>query len=349
MKEIKKTENSKYIFCIDAGASSSLGAAITLQGEVLWMGKTGPISGDYNEEAITNNLRTLIDSSLQNAKVSMEDCLCISLGIAVSPYTLINNSLGKSVENRLGKIVKRVYKDLGFQGPFLNKSDVETTWAGATACQPGIVVYAGTGSFAYGVNRKGNSVLIDPMCALLGDEGSAYFIGVHALKAVARSLDGRGSKTLLKEKIFKKFSINHFIEFSCKNWRSMSRREIAQLSPIVNECANEGDLVARDILNDAGSRLAKYANVAINRLDCETFQICYAGGVFSSQIVLNSFTQHLIKKHHVEIHKAKYDPIVGVFLLGCKQLSIEINRQLLARLSTNKYKLRKGGPVKALR
>lgn len=327
------TEKSdKYVLCIDGGASNSLGAAITLQGEIVATGDSGPIAAVDTEKSLMSNLGTLVDSTLQNGKVAITNCLNVAIGIASSPYVLTDRVKG---------IVERVFRNLDFRASLLIKTDMETTWAGATACQPGVVVYGGTGSFAYGVNEGGNCAHVDPMGSLLGDEGSAYFIGIQALKGVVRSLDGRGNKTLLKEKIFEEFSMNYPTEFFSKNWRSLPRKRIAELSLLVDKCAGGGDLVAQEILRDAGCRLAKYTSAVIDRLDCETCPVYYAGGVFKSQVVLDSFTQHLTDEYNVKIQKNKYGPIIGAFLLSCERLPIDISKQVLTRLFADKYKLQK--------
>jgi N-acetylglucosamine kinase-like BadF-type ATPase len=56
---------------------------------------------------------------------------------------------------------------------------------------PGVVLVAGTGSLAYAENRE-RSVRVGGTGYLLGDEGSAFSIGLAAAKLLARVYDGRG-------------------------------------------------------------------------------------------------------------------------------------------------------------
>ena len=62
--------------------------------------------------------------------------------------------------------------------------------------EPGVVLIAGTGSIAYGVNHDGFAARAGGWGYVLGDEGSGYWIGRQALAAVVREADGRGPKTL---------------------------------------------------------------------------------------------------------------------------------------------------------
>src|SRR5215207_7263596 len=76
--------------------------------------------------------------------------------------------------------------------------DVVTALAGASIASPGIVVIAGTGAIAYGRSADGRSARADGWGYLIGDEGSAYDIGVQVLRAAAQSADGRGETTVLQ-------------------------------------------------------------------------------------------------------------------------------------------------------
>src|SRR5262249_60074563 len=60
--------------------------------------------------------------------------------------------------------------------------------------------------------------------------------------------------------------------------------EIAQLSKIVVNAADEGDAVAKQILHDASIELARAAIAVIEQLRMENddFQVAYVGGVFDA-------------------------------------------------------------------
>ncbi|MBI2440301.1 MAG: hypothetical protein HYV35_02905, partial [Lentisphaerae bacterium] len=58
----------------------------------------------------------------------------------------------------------------------------------ALAGEPyGLVVLAGTGSFVHGKTHDGRELHLDGIGPVLGDTGSAYFIGLMALRAAAKS------------------------------------------------------------------------------------------------------------------------------------------------------------------
>jgi len=55
---------------------------------------------------------------------------------------------------------------------------------------------AGTGSVVMGKSPDGSTISIGGWGRVIGDEGSGYYIGLEALKAVSREIDGGGKAGL---------------------------------------------------------------------------------------------------------------------------------------------------------
>ena len=135
-------------------------------------------------------------------------------------------------------------------------SDVYAAWAGAGPLQPGTIVAVGTGSMALAVTVDGRQMRRGGWGYLLGDEGSAYSIGIAALRS-PRPSGSRG----------------FWITPSCCSfsstsrpgpWRScgsgctgkkMPRAEIAGLSRAVDQWAAQGSTPAKTILARAGEEI----------------------------------------------------------------------------------------------
>lgn len=64
-------------------------------------------------------------------------------------------------------------------------SDIELAHTLAFGNEPGIVLNAGTGSIAFGKNKKGKTARAGGFGPLLGDEGSAFWIGREYLKMLS--------------------------------------------------------------------------------------------------------------------------------------------------------------------
>src|SRR4030095_5169289 len=83
-------------------------------------------------------------------------------------------------------IVRGIMKRIGYKATILVVNDALIALQAGIGDLPGIVIVAGTGSIAYGRNAKGEAARAGGWGYVLGDEGSGYWIGRLALRAVVR-------------------------------------------------------------------------------------------------------------------------------------------------------------------
>ena len=148
---------------------------------------------------------------------------------------------------------------------------------------PGIVVLSGTGSIVYGRNARGFAARAGGWGHVIGDEGSAYWIGRRALTAVVREADGRGSRTRLTEEVLRHFGVAHTAALVHVVYhRDVPRSRVATLGPVVQRLRDAGDAVAAQILEQASEELALAAASVAARLDMrgDAFPFILAGGAF---------------------------------------------------------------------
>jgi N-acetylglucosamine kinase-like BadF-type ATPase len=178
----------------------------------------------------------------------------------------------------------------------LLETDARIALAGATDLQPGVVVIAGTGSIACGINARGEFARAGGWGPAMGDEGSGYYIGRRALAAVVMAYDERGAATSLSGPVCQHFNVETPPELPPVIYNEPIKvmHEIAQLSKLVVAHAQMGDAVALDILNDAAHELARAVNAVIKKLGMqeEVFRVAYVGGVFGAgELILGPLRQ----------------------------------------------------------
>jgi glucosamine kinase len=115
-------------------------------------------------------------------------------------------------------------------------SDVEAAYHGAFGEDAGVLVLAGTGSIALGRDRRGRWRRAGGLGPLLGDEGSAFWIGRQWLRAASGGEPTRAARRLVAA--------------------SDAVARIAALAPGVLGRAGRGDRAARRIVTAAQSALA---------------------------------------------------------------------------------------------
>jgi N-acetylglucosamine kinase-like BadF-type ATPase len=119
---------------------------------------------------------------------------------------------------------------------------------------------------------------------VLGDEGSGYWIGVAALRAVARAADGRGPATSLSAKVLEHFKVATPSDLVREVYeRQMRHHALAQVARHVATARDEGDEVATQVLEQAAHELVSAARSVADRLAMrkEEFVFVLAGGVFN--------------------------------------------------------------------
>lgn len=165
--------------------------------------------------------------------------------------------------------------------------DGVTSVLGAFGGEPGIVVHAGTGSGARGwdgtrwAHAGGHGYL-------LGDEGSAYWLGRAAVSAALRWLDGNGGSSALHDAVTAAAGCS-LPGLARKIYNDPSERVfVTGLAPVLASVAASGDAVALSLCEEAASELAALASALRSRLG-SSLPVCGTGGVLSAPVIWDRF------------------------------------------------------------
>ncbi|HEY3883909.1 MAG TPA: BadF/BadG/BcrA/BcrD ATPase family protein, partial [Vicinamibacterales bacterium] len=104
-------------------------------------------------------------------------------------------------------VVAGIMKRIGYKARVLVVNDALVALEAGAPASAGVVVIAGTGSIAYGRNAGNEAARAGGWGYMLGDEGSGYWIGRAALRAVLRQADRRGPKTELTGLLLAYFAV----------------------------------------------------------------------------------------------------------------------------------------------
>lgn len=145
----------------------------------------------------------------------------------------------------------------------------------------GVAVIAGTGSIAVGCAANGTTARAGGWGHLIGDEGSGYDIGRQGLQAAAQAADGRGPHTVLLERLLRQWQLEKPQEIIGRIYPGTDKAPIARLAPLVCAVAREGDPVARGIVRQAATDLARAILTVANVLafPAEEMPLALAGGI----------------------------------------------------------------------
>lgn len=160
------------------------------------------------------------------------------------------------------------------------ENDALIALLGAHDGKPGIIVIAGTGAIALGMDGSSRQARAGGWGWLLGDEGSAFWIGREGLRAALRAQEGWGEQTSLVEVFKNHFQITHLIGVKRSVFNpQFGAQGFASLAPMVSQAAQVGDGVAQAILQTAGQELGALALAVARQLD-EPLPVAGLGGAF---------------------------------------------------------------------
>ena len=222
-------------------------------------------------------------------------------------------------------IVRSIMRRIGYNARILVVNDALVALVAGAGSEPGIVLIAGTGSIAYGRNAQGRAARAGGWGYVLGDEGSGYWLGRRALRAVVRQSDERGAPTLLTGKLLQHFGISKPQDLvQVVYYRNLRPPAIAALATHVNQAAVEGDRVARDILAEAADELVGVARSVMTRLGVaqDPFACVLAGGIFQAVPSLSEdVTRRLLElAPRCSVTRLATEPATGAVRLALDEL-----------------------------
>ena len=182
-------------------------------------------------------------------------------------------------------VVRGIMSRIGYKARTLVVNDALIALQAGIGAAAGIVIVAGTGSIAYGCDRHGNAARAGGWGYVLGDEGSGYWIGRLALRAIVREADGRGQRTSLTPRVLTHFGVARPEELLQTVYRQdFKPAAVAALATQVQQARDEGDAVATAILDSGAKELVVAAASVTNQLELtgDEFSFVLAGGMFKA-------------------------------------------------------------------
>jgi len=217
---------------------------------------------------------------------------------------------------------------------------------GATAGKPGLVLISGTGSVCFGMNPRGEFGRASGWGYIIGDEGSGYDIARKAMIAALRAHDMRGEKTVLEEKLVAHLGLSSIEDLVGKVYaEAMPRDRVSALAPLVLEAAEEGDAVAKGLLEYTGRELGVAAVAVARQLNMlgDQFEVATMGGV------LDHFGEYVLAPLESTIHnsapraklvRARFKPVVGAVIVAAKEAGVGVDEEFLGNLAKGLESLR---------
>lgn len=284
----RRLASRRAVVGVDGGGSKTraviLDANLVILGEGL-AGPSNPLRVGIGNAA--NAIREAIDRACESAQLRRSDLLAAEIGLA--------GARRKELSARM----REALLPLGISETVV-VGDADIALYGATEGEPGLIVIAGTGSICCGINARGKTGCAGGWGPIAGDEGGGAWIARRALRAIAHAVDGRGPATSLTPAACTYFHVSDPNDLSTAIYApTITNERLAGFGKFVIRAAKTRDQIAREIMAEGGRELGKCAAAVIRnlKLERETFQVAYVGGVFDAgcELVLPSLSEEVVR------------------------------------------------------
>ena len=211
-------------------------------------------------------------------------------------------------------------------------SDVTAAHVGAFWGGPGVLVAAGTGSIALGVDGSGRRVRAGGWGHRFGDEGSAAWLATEGIRSALRAVDGRAPPTSLWEALLEHAGIapggraTEALAVAVTDWLYDPARhvnDVAAFARCVHASAVAGDAVAMGVIEAGGRELAQLVAAAACRLGAPgPLPLAGVGGVWENVPRVRAACRTALASllPDVAIHwvEPAADPAVGAALMALR-------------------------------
>ena len=290
-----------FVIGVDGGGTKTVAVVADERGKIVARKDGGPTNYHAaGEKCARDNLKRLLAPLLRRYRVRN----------IVFGFAGLDSQKDHAVYQRIVKAVLRQNVSFSLY------NDAEIALEAMPRLDFRVLVIAGTGSAIWG-QRGDKKVKAGRRHAeagyglakaggldfLLSDEGSAYYLGLEALRAAVRSFDGRGQKTILEGLVLKRAKAKDIPDTATKIYLALQNRPedfktyIASFAPLVGTAFAKNDKVAKTILEESANELFLGAKAVVKRLKLANAELCvgYVGSAFRAPLMKNLLSAKIKK------------------------------------------------------
>ncbi|QGK71976.1 ATPase [Allosaccharopolyspora coralli] len=191
--------------------------------------------------------------------------------------------VSKLSDPTVAAVFRKAWSDLGIVCPVRTVNDGEVAFAAGTSEPDGTVLIAGTGAIAGQIRDHEQDRVAGGYGWLLGDEGSAYWLGREAVRTTLQALDRGDDLGVLGAGV-----VDSLVDESAESVRKAlitganagAPIELATLAPLVTTAVDNADPIAVDIVRRGAQHLVDTARTLRGAED--TTPIVLAGSLVAS-------------------------------------------------------------------
>lgn len=267
---------------IDGGGSKTLAALADAEGQVLRMVRGAGVNPVDNPR-----WRQELETTVAALGAELGEVAAVTAALpAYGEVAALSRAQQSAVADLFGAVPARLV------------NDVDGAQFGAFAGGPGILMLSGSGSMIWARDATGASWRVGGWGEAIGDEGSAFWIGMRAIALVSQDIDGRAQAPGLRAALFGHLGLGSVAPMdSLTAWVAglpHRRSGVAALAELVAARAAAGDVDAVAILEAAADELARHVTAIARQVSGGAdLPWSYAGGTLRSPLLLAAVARRI--------------------------------------------------------
>ena len=308
---------SDFVIGMDGGGTKTAAMIADGKGNVLAQHFSGPSNFQIiGVDAAAKTIFSLIRECCDSVKISPSEVDGMTIGLTGAGRPNDQKRMAEGLR-KFAASKKVKLRNVNIE------SDARIALEGAFKGGRGIILIAGTGSIAFGKDAKGEVHRVGGWGRILGDEGSGYYIGKHALTAVCRHLDGRSVPTLLTKMISKKFALRTPTDIIAAVYKN--NFDIAAVAPLVFDAAKKGDAASLSIVQMASEELTEHVRSLLMKIEPrktrsvrEKIPLSFIGGLIANDTLLSYALKRKISTSvsQITVIRPMAPPVYGAVILA---------------------------------
>jgi len=255
----EQMNKSGFVIGVDAGGTASRAIAMNADGEILGRGNSGGANPtSLPVEVAAEHIAEAISGALSGME-PQETHACV---VGMAGVMLLNDPVKKKAFNQ-------VLTNLKLGCPIRVIDDAEVAFSSATREQNGTALIAGTGSITIEILNRQVTSIAGGGGWLLGDEGSAFWLGREVIRTTLTALREEQEIAGLPKALLTEVIGTSNFDYSTKAARVNLRQDLigfvykedpiqlARFAPLVSKYAEENDPIAIGIVEQAVELLTK--------------------------------------------------------------------------------------------
>ncbi|MFE3501032.1 N-acetylglucosamine kinase [Kitasatospora sp. NPDC059160] len=201
----------------------------------------------------------------------------------------------------------------------------------------GVAVVCGAGINCVGLLPDGRTARFPALGELTGDWGGGGGLAASSMWHAVRAEDGRGGPTGLAAAIAEHFGLSSAGAVAeAVHLGHLPASRLHEIVRVLFAVANDGDAVARELIDRQADEIVRLAVVALGRLDLldSATPVVLGGGVLASRqpLLLDNLRERLARAAPLaEPRVVVAPPVLGAALLGLDHLGVDAAAQARVR------------------